>query len=45
MTQPLPPTPDDAEAAAGDSSTLGGAGLPVLDVDDVTKRYPGEPPV
>src|SRR5947207_9835750 len=34
MTSTPPPTPDDIAVA-----------VPVLDVDDVTKTYPGEPPV
>ena len=34
MTSTPPPTPDDIAVA-----------VPVLDVDDVTKSYPGEPPV
>ena len=37
MTHTPPSTPD--------SSAIGDAGAPVLDVDDVTKIYPGEPPV
>jgi putative ABC transport system ATP-binding protein len=45
MTSTPPPTPDDNAVAAGSGSALGGAGVPVLDVDDVTKSYPGEPPV
>jgi len=36
MTYTLPPPPDN---------NGGGAGVPVLDVHDVTKHYPGEPPV
>jgi putative ABC transport system ATP-binding protein len=45
MTQPPPPTPDDNAFAAGNSFAIGAAGVPVLDVDDVTKSYPGEQPV
>jgi putative ABC transport system ATP-binding protein len=30
---------------AGNGFALDGAGVPVLEVDDVTKSYPGEPPV
>jgi putative ABC transport system ATP-binding protein len=40
MTDTTPPTTDNNAAAAGN-----GAGVPVLDVDGVTKSYPGEPPV
>src|ERR1700686_3443774 len=36
MTYTLPPAPDNNE---------GGVGAPVLEVDEVTKSYPGEPPV
>jgi putative ABC transport system ATP-binding protein len=36
---------DDNAVAPGGSFAIGGAGVPVLDVDDVTKSYPGEPPV
>jgi putative ABC transport system ATP-binding protein len=39
------PAHDDTAVAAGNGSAIGGAGVPVLDVDDVTKSYPGEPPV
>jgi putative ABC transport system ATP-binding protein len=51
MTDFLPSAPatnpahDDTAVAAGNRSAIGGPGVPVLDVDDVTKRYPGEPPV
>ncbi len=45
MTDIAPPTPDNNAAAAGNGSAVGGPGVPVLDVDDVTKSYPGEPPV
>jgi putative ABC transport system ATP-binding protein len=45
MTHTPPPTPDDNAVAVSNGSALGGAGVPVLDVDDVTKSYPGEPPV
>jgi putative ABC transport system ATP-binding protein len=45
MTGTLPPTPDRHAVAAGNSSAPGDAGVPVLDVDDLTKSYPGEPPV
>jgi putative ABC transport system ATP-binding protein len=41
-----PPTAADGNAlAAGKGFAEDGAGVPVLDVDEVTKRYPGEPPV
>ncbi|HEY5431081.1 MAG TPA: ABC transporter ATP-binding protein [Solirubrobacteraceae bacterium] len=45
MTHPPSPTADSTAAAAGTGSAPDGAGVPVLDVDDVTKSYPGEPPV
>lgn len=45
MTDTPPPTPSNKAVAAGNGSALSGAGVPVLDVDDVTKSYPGEPPV
>ena len=45
MTSTPPPTTDDNAVAVGNGVALGGAGVPVLDVDDVTKSYPGEPPV
>ena len=45
MTYTLPPTPDNNAVAAGNGSAIGGAGVPVLDVDGVSKSYPGEPPV
>jgi putative ABC transport system ATP-binding protein len=45
MTYTLPPTPDSNGVAAGKGFAIGGAGAPVVDVDDVTKSYPGEPPV
>ena len=37
--------PDNHPVAAGTGSAVGDAGVPVLDVDDVTKTYPAEPPV
>ena len=43
MTPTAPPT-SDGNPVAGPSSVLDGP-TPVLDVDGVTKRYPGEPPV
>jgi putative ABC transport system ATP-binding protein len=45
MTRPPSPLSDDTAAAADNGVTIGGAGAPVLDVDAVTKTYPGEPPV
>jgi putative ABC transport system ATP-binding protein len=45
MTYPLPPTPKGNAIAAGNGLAIGGPGVPVLDVDNVTKSYPGEPPV
>jgi putative ABC transport system ATP-binding protein len=45
MTPTPPPTPDNTAVAAGSGFAIGDAGVPVLDVDDVTKSYPGEPPV
>jgi putative ABC transport system ATP-binding protein len=45
MTSSPAPTPDRDAVAAGNGFAVGGAGVPVLDVDDVTKSYPGEPPV
>jgi putative ABC transport system ATP-binding protein len=45
MTYTLPPTPDNHPAAAGNGSVTDEAQVPVLEVDNVTKSYPGEPPV
>jgi putative ABC transport system ATP-binding protein len=45
MTYTLPPAPDNILIAAGNVVALGGAGVPVLEVHEVTKHYPGEPPV
>jgi putative ABC transport system ATP-binding protein len=45
MTQTPSRTPDDTAVAAGNGVVAGGAGAAVLDLDDVTKTYPGEPPV
>jgi putative ABC transport system ATP-binding protein len=45
MTHTPPPTPSNDLAAAGNGFAFDGAGVPVLDVDHVTKSYPGEPPV
>jgi putative ABC transport system ATP-binding protein len=45
MTATPPHAPDHATAVAGNGFAPDSAGVPVLDVDDVTKSYPGEPPV
>jgi len=45
MTGALPSTPDNDAASPGAGFAIGGTGGPVLDVDDVVKSYPGEPPV
>jgi putative ABC transport system ATP-binding protein len=47
MTPTPPPTADNTALAAGTGSALGTgpARPPVLDVDGVTKSYPGAPPV
>ena len=45
MTPTPPPAPRRDAAAADNGFATGGAGVPVLDVDNVTKSYPGEPPV
>jgi putative ABC transport system ATP-binding protein len=45
MTHTPPPTPDNTAVAAGNGVAIDGAGVPVLDVDGVSKSYPGEPPV
>ena len=45
MTYTVPPGADGNGVAAGNGLAIGGAGAPVLEVDDVTKSYPGEPPV
>jgi putative ABC transport system ATP-binding protein len=45
MTSTPPPTPDDNAVAGGSDSAISGATAPVLEVHDVTKTYPGEPPV
>ena len=44
MTDNPPPSTDNSAVAAGNGS-ITEAQVPVLDVDDVTKSYPGEPPV
>jgi putative ABC transport system ATP-binding protein len=45
MTHTRSPLSDNTAPAAEHSVRTGGAGTPVLDVDDITKTYPGEPPV
>ena len=45
MTSNPPPTPDDNGVAVGNGSAIDGPGAPLLAVDNVTKSYPGEPPV
>jgi putative ABC transport system ATP-binding protein len=45
MNPSAPPTTSNHSFAAGADPGLGGAGVPVLEVENVTKRYPGEPPV
>jgi putative ABC transport system ATP-binding protein len=44
MTHTVGPIPGNP-VAAGNGFAAGGAGVPVLEVDDVTKTYPGQPPV
>jgi putative ABC transport system ATP-binding protein len=45
MTYTWPPKPDDHPAAADGDSVADEAPVPVLEVVNVTKSYPGEPPV
>ena len=45
MTNTPPPTSENSAVADGTGVAIDGAGVPVLDVDGVTKSYPGEPPV
>jgi putative ABC transport system ATP-binding protein len=45
MTRTQSSLSDDTAAAADGAVTIGAAGVPVLDVDGLTKTYPGEPPV
>jgi putative ABC transport system ATP-binding protein len=45
MTPAPARAPDNTGIAAGNSTATSGAGTPVLDIDNVTKTYPGEPPV
>ena len=39
------PPLESPSGAAGDGSVTQAVGVPVLEISDVTKRYPGEPPV
>jgi putative ABC transport system ATP-binding protein len=45
MTRTPSPPSDDTAAVAESGITTDRARAPVLDIDDVTKTYPGEPPV
>jgi putative ABC transport system ATP-binding protein len=45
MTDTARPRPGGNPAVAGNRFVFGGAGTPVLEVDNATKTYPGEPPV
>ncbi len=46
MTATPPPAPaNTAIAAPGNRFAISATGVPVLDVDEVSKTYPGEPPV
>ncbi|HEV7585280.1 MAG TPA: ABC transporter ATP-binding protein [Solirubrobacteraceae bacterium] len=45
MTHTPPPTPSNNAVAADNGFAIGDAGVPVLGMEDVTKSYPGEPPV
>jgi putative ABC transport system ATP-binding protein len=45
MTPAPARAPDTSEAADGNSTATGGTEAPALDIDNVTKTYPGEPPV
>jgi putative ABC transport system ATP-binding protein len=46
MTRTTPAhTSDNTTVAAGNGTATSGAGTPVLDIENVTKTYPGEPPV
>ena len=45
MTNTPPPTSTSFAVAAANGLAIGDPGVPVLDVDGVSKSYPGEPPV
>ena len=45
MTDHVPPAHDNDAVASSTGVALGDAEVPVLDVEDVTKSYPGKPPV
>jgi putative ABC transport system ATP-binding protein len=45
MTHTPPPLSNDSAVVADNTGTVDGTGAPLLDVADVTKTYPGEPPV
>ncbi len=45
MTHTPPTTPNTNAVATGDGSAPDAAEVPILDVDGVTKSYPGEPPI
>ena len=45
MTDTPPPTPDNDAVTASNDVAIEGAGMPVLDVDRVSKSYPGQPSV
>jgi len=45
MTDTVRPMPASNPVAVGNGFAFGSAGTPVLEVDNVTKSYPGEPPV
>jgi putative ABC transport system ATP-binding protein len=45
MSHGPPPSPQSNTVTAGDGFAIGDAGIPALEMEDVTKSYPGEPPV
>jgi len=45
MTDTVRPMPASNPVAVGNGFAFGSAGTPVLEVDNATKSYPGEPPV
>jgi putative ABC transport system ATP-binding protein len=45
MSHTMRSTPENSTVAAGGGVALDGAGAPVLDVEDLTRSYPGAPPV